>query len=345
MQAYINFAVEQMKALCAIPSPSGYTIKVTEYLMNLLREIGYEAKRTNKGSVLVTLGGEGEHLVLAAHIDTLGAMVRAVKSNGRLRLTTIGGYPFQNIENENVTIHTRKGKEYSATVHLCEPAAHVNKDISTEKRTDMTVEVVVDEIVNNEEETRKLGISAGDFVSFDPRTQVTKSGYIKSRHLDDKLSAAILLALAKMGADHKLKLSRKVSLLFTSYEEVGHGGSSGIPADTQEMISVDMGAVGDDLTTDELKVSICAKDSGGPYDYEITNRLISLAEEHKLNFAVDIYPYYGSDVEAALRAGYDIRHGLIGPGVAASHGYERSHIKAVENTLKLITAYLEAGEK
>ena len=340
MKSYSDFAVEHMKTLCSIPSPSGFTHKVTDYLMETLTDMGCEPQKTNKGSVLVTLGGEEDHLVLAAHIDTLGGMVRAIKSNGRLRLTTIGGFPFQNIENENVTIHTRKGKEYSGTMHLCEPAAHVNKDLSTEKRNDSTVELVIDEIVKSVEDTQKLGISAGDFVSFDPRTRVTGSGFIKSRHLDDKLSAAILLALAKMIIEGKLKISRKLTLLFTTYEEVGHGGSSGLPADTTEMISVDMGAVGDDLSTDELVVSICAKDSGGPYDYEITNRLIDLAEDNKLDYAVDIYPYYGSDVEASLRAGYDIRHGLIGPGVAASHGYERSHINAVSATLKLLSLYL-----
>ncbi|MCF7911203.1 MAG: M42 family metallopeptidase [Candidatus Cloacimonetes bacterium] len=341
MNSFTDYAVEQMKALCSIPSPSGFTAKVTEYLLGTITDLGYIPHKTNKGSVLVTLGGEGDHLVLAAHIDTLGGMVRAVKPNGRLRLTTIGGFPFQNIENENVTIHTRKGKEFSGTMHLCEPAAHVNKDLATEKRNDSTVELVIDEIVKSAEETQKLGISAGDFISFDPRTRVTESGFIKSRHLDDKLSAAILLALAKMIIDGEFKLKRKLSLLFTSYEEVGHGGSSGLPADVQEMISVDMGAVGDDLSTDELVVSICAKDSGGPYDYDITSKLIEVAEENKLDFAVDIYPYYGSDVEASLRAGYDLRHALIGPGVAASHGYERSHIKAVENTLKLLAAYLK----
>ena len=340
MKKYTDFSVELVQSLCRIPSPSGFTAKVADHLVKTLKELGFKPKKTNKGSVYFTCGEENDHLVLAAHLDTLGAMVRAIKSNGRLRLTSIGGYPFQNIENENVIIHTRKGKEYEGTVHHCEPAAHVNKDLSTAKRNDSTLEVVIDEIVKNREDTKKLGIATGDFVSFDPRTKVTSSGFIKSRHLDDKLSAAILLALAKMIADKELILNRKLTLLFTSYEEVGHGGSSGIPADTKEMISVDMGAVGEDLSTDELKVSICAKDSGGPYDYELTSRLIELAEKHKLSYAVDIYPYYGSDVEATLRAGYDIRHGLIGPGVAASHGYERSHIKAVEATLNLLKLYL-----
>jgi len=268
-------------------------------------------------------------------------MVRAIKSNGRLRFTKIGGYPENNVEAENCIIHTRDEKQYTAAIQLNNPAAHVNRDLGKEKRSDETMEVVIDEKVTNEKDVEKLGISTGDFISLDPRTIVTKSGFIKSRHLDDKASAGILLALAQMAADKEIKLSRKVYLLFTTYEEVGHGGSSGVPQDAVEMISVDMGAVGDDLKTDEHKVSICAKDSGGPYDYDVTTKLIQLAKANKLNYAVDIYPYYGSDVEATLSAGYDIKHALIGPGVAASHGYERTHAEGLDNTLKLLELYLK----
>jgi putative aminopeptidase FrvX len=302
--------------------------------------MGFQPKQTRKGSLICDLGGEGSPLLYAAHVDTLGAMVRSIKGNGRLRFTRIGGYAVNNIENENVIVHTRDGKEYDGTAYLINPAAHVYDDVNTLNRSDKTVEIILDEEVHTAEDVEKLGIRVGDFISLDPRTVVTKSGFIKSRHLDDKASSGILMALAKMVADKKTKLNRKVYILFTTYEEVGHGGSAGIPADIEEMISVDMGAVGDDLTTDEYKVSICAKDSGGPYDYDITTRLIKLAEKHKLEFAVDIYPYYGSDVEATLRAGFDLKHGLIGPGVFASHGYERTHRKGVENTLKLVNAYV-----
>ncbi len=340
-QKYIKLAVTQTEALCKIPSPSGFTKLATDYLIKECKLMGFNPSSSRKNSVLVNIGGEGNPVVLAAHVDTLGAMVRAIKSNGRLRLTKIGGYPENNIEAENCIIHTRSGKEYSATIQLENPAVHVNKEIGKIERSDKNVEVVIDEKVSNKKEVEKLGISAGDFISFDPRTILTKSGFIKSRHLDDKASAGILLSLAKLIADKELDLNRKVYLLFTTYEEVGHGGASGIPDDIEEMISVDMGAVGDDLETDEHKVSICAKDSGGPYDYDVTTKLIELAKKNKLNYAVDIYPHYGSDVEATLRAGYDIKHALIGPGVSASHGYERTHQEGIENTLKLLVAYLE----
>ncbi|MDD2507180.1 MAG: M42 family metallopeptidase [Candidatus Cloacimonetes bacterium] len=337
---YTRYAVEQILALCKTPSPTGFTKVATKYLLEELSAMGYEAQVSRKGSVLANLGGEGNPLILAAHIDTLGAMVRAIKGNGRLRFTKIGGYPENNIENENVTVHTRDGKRYSGTVYINGPAVHVYSDSGTSKRDDNNMEIVLDEIVKSKADTEKLGISPGDFVSLDSRTIHTDSGFIKSRHLDDKASAGVLLALAKEVRDGKLKLTRKTGILFTTYEEVGHGAASGFPDDTVEMISVDMGAVGDDLGTDECKVSICAKDSGGPYDWDVTDALIKLAKKMNLQYAVDIYPYYGSDVEGALRAGYDIKHGLIGPGVFASHGYERTHTQAIDNTLKLLEAYL-----
>lgn len=337
---YTDYSVKSILSLCKIPSPSGYTKEVTEYLVKELMALKFAPEKTRKNAVICELGGKGRVLVLAAHIDTLGAMIRSVKGNGRIRFTPIGGYAGGFVENENVTIHTRTGKMFTGTIHLINAAAHTYKDTATMERNEVNLEIIIDEIVKKESDTLKLGIKPGDFISFDPRTVYTKSGFIKSRFLDDKASAGILLGLAKAVADNQIKLKRKVYIMFTNYEEVGHGASSGIPLDTEEMISVDMGAVGDDLKTDEYKVSICAKDSGGPYDYEVTNKLVEIAEREKLNYALDIYPYYGSDVEATLHAGYDLKHGLIGPGVFASHSYERTHKQGVENTLKLLAAYI-----
>ncbi|PNT91016.1 M42 family metallopeptidase [Clostridium thermosuccinogenes] len=342
MNGYIDYAVQQVINLCNIPSPTGFTKRVQNYLVEEFVNLGYKPVLTNKGSVLVDLGGNGDVLVLAAHVDTLGAMVRAIKDNGRIRISKIGGYPGNYIETENCIVHTRTGKEYSGTIQLVNPAVHVNKDVSDTKRDDSNMEVVLDEKVKSKEDVLKLEINTGDFISFDPRTVYTASGFIKSRHLDDKASAGVLIALAKYIKDTAPQLHRKVYLLFTTYEEVGHGGCSGLPDNVKEMISVDMGAVGDDLQADEFKVSICAKDSQGPYDYDITTRLIELAKKNNLNYAVDIYPYYGSDVDAALSAGYDLKHGLIGPGVSASHGYERTHRDGIGNTLSLLKEYVES---
>ena len=305
--------------------------------MSELSSLGYSPERSNKGNVFVTLGGSGSPLVLAAHVDTLGAMVRSIKENGRLRPTTIGGHQWSTADGENCTIHTRDGRVYTGVVLNKEPSSHV-ADQKTEL-IEENMEILLDENVDSDQDTLALGIQTGDIIAMDPRTVVTESGYIKSRFLDDKLSAAILLGLARAVHEDAWKLNRKVSLLFTVYEEVGHGGSV-VPDDTEEMISVDMGCVGSDLGCTERMVSICAKDSGGPYNYDLITALSNLAKEKKLDYAIDIYPHYGSDVETTLRAGYDIRHGLIGPGVYASHNYERSHMDGVHNTFELLKAYI-----
>lgn len=337
MKHYIDFIAEQLKALTAIPSPSGYTKNATDYLMKLLQDMGYEPELSRKGNVFVTLGGEGEPLVLAAHVDTLGAMVRSIKDNGRLRPTTLGGHVWSTADGENCTIHTRDGKVYTGVVLNTEPSAHVaDKKVET---LEENMEILLDEPVSTKAETLALGIQTGDIIAMDPRTVITESGYIKSRFLDDKLSASILLGIAKIVKDESLSFHRKVSLLFTVYEEVGHGGSF-VPEDTTEMISVDMGCVGADLGCTERMVSICAKDSGGPYNYDLITELSNIAKEEQLDYAIDVYPHYGSDVEATLHAGYDIRHGLIGPGVYASHNYERSHLDGVKNTFLLLTTYI-----
>ena len=337
MNSHMNFIKEQLYTLTSIPSPSSFTTKVTDYLLSELSSLGYFPERSNKGNVFVTLGGSGSPLVLAAHVDTLGAMVRSIKENGRLRPTTIGGHQWSTADGENCTIHTRDGRVYTGVVLNKEPSSHV-ADQKTEL-IEENMEILLDENVASDQDTLALGIQTGDIIAMDPRTVVTESGYIKSRFLDDKLSAAILLGLARAVREDAWKLNRKVSLLFTVYEEVGHGGSV-VPDDTEEMISVDMGCVGSDLGCTERMVSICAKDSGGPYNYDLITALSNLAKEKKLDYAIDVYPHYGSDVETTLRAGYDIRHGLIGPGVYASHNYERSHMDGVHNTFELLKAYI-----
>ena len=337
MNSHMNFIKEQLYTLTSIPSPSSFTTKVTDYLLSELSSLGYSPERSNKGNVFVTLGGSGSPLVLAAHVDTLGAMVRSIKENGRLRPTTIGGHQWSTADGENCTIHTRDGRVYTGVVLNKEPSSHV-ADQKTEL-IEENMEILLDENVASDQDTLALGIQTGDIIAMDPRTVVTESGYIKSRFLDDKLSAAILLGLARAVREDAWKLNRKVSLLFTVYEEVGHGGSV-VPDDTEEMISVDMGCVGSDLGCTERMVSICAKDSGGPYNYDLITALSNLAKEKKLDYAIDIYPHYGSDVETTLRAGYDIRHGLIGPGVYASHNYERSHMDGVRNPFELLKAYI-----
>ena len=339
---YADYAVEQACALLAIDSPSGFTARAAQWVKDAFSALGYPAEITQKGGVLIDLGGEdaADGLFLEAHSDTLGAMVSEIKSSGRLKLTNLGGLRAENAETENVRVYTRAGKVYEGTVQLANASVHVNGAYGDTKRSFDTVEVVLDEDVKSAADTRALGVEVGDIVCLEPRTRVTASGYIKSRFLDDKLSVGILLGLAKYLRDENVVPKRHVYAHVTVYEEVGHGGSASVPAGVTEAISVDMGCVGDGLACTEKQVSICAKDSGGPYSYEVVGKLIDAAKREGADYAVDVYPHYGSDVEATLRAGYDIRHGLIGAGVYASHGYERSHVDGVLNTLKVLKGYL-----
>ena len=342
-EKYVDFAVEETMKLLAIDSPTGYTEQAAEACLNEFLTLGFDARLTGKGGVVADLGGEDDRdaLWVEAHIDTLGGMVSEIKSNGRLRISPLGGLRPENTEAENCRVVTKFNGVYEGTLQLDNASVHVNGSYGDTVRKFTCMEVVLDEDVKSAEDTKKLGISAGDFVCFDPRARVTEKGYIKSRFLDDKLSVGILLGLAKYLHDEGVTPKRRVYAHVTVYEEVGHGGSGSVPEGVTEAISVDMGCVGEGLSCTEKQVSICAKDSGGPYSYDVVKKLITAARKEGADYAVDVYPHYGSDVEATLCAGYDIRHGLIGAGVYASHGYERSHKDGVKNTLLVLKGYLE----
>ncbi|NLK78617.1 MAG: M42 family metallopeptidase [Clostridiales bacterium] len=342
MEKYMDYVLEQTKKVLSIDSPTGYTKDAADYVMSAYEALGYHPVKTVKGGVLVEIGGEDEKdaILLEAHMDTLGAMVREIKGNGRLKLSPLGGMNPNNAEAENCRIITRFDGKYEGTFQLENASIHVNGEYNDTKRSYDNMEVVLDENVTSEEETRKLGIMEGDIVAFDPRTTITEKGYIKSRFLDDKLSVGILLGFAKFLKEENITTKRKIYHHITVYEEVGHGACGTVPEGVTEILSVDMGCIGDTLQCNEHQVSICAKDSVGPYNYEVVTNLIKAAKEHNIDFAVDVYPHYGSDADAALEAGYDCRHGLIGAGVYASHGYERSHVDGARNTLELLKAYL-----
>jgi len=340
--SYADYAWEQAAAVLAIDSPAGFTGKAALWVKESFEKLGFAASITNKGGIFIDLGGRDtqDALFLEAHVDTLGGMVAQIKGNGRLKLTKIGGMRAENGEAENTRVYTRDGRIYEGTLQLINASVHVNPDYKTAKRDFDTTEIVLDEDVNSAEDVRKLGIEVGDFVCFAPRTRRTASGYLKSRFLDDKLSVGILLGFAKYLADNQIIPERRTYVHVTVYEEVGHGGASNVPEGVTEAISVDMGCVGEGLTCTERQVSICAKDSAGPYSYEVVGKLIDAAKKTGADYAVDVYPFYSSDVDVTLGAGFDLRHGLIGPGVYASHGYERSHMDGVYSTLKVLCGYL-----
>lgn len=333
----LNFA----KQLLEIDSPTGYTRKAIDFVESKAQELGYETKRNHKGNLWIYVNGlhHTKTIGLCAHCDTLGLMVRSIKSDGKLALTNLGGPIIPTLDGEYCRIYTRDGKCYSGTILSTSPAAHVYKDASTKKREIDEMEVRIDEVTYSKEDTQKLGIQNGDIVAIEPKVQITESGFIKSRFLDDKISASALMGVLHYLKENEITPAYDLIFMMSTYEEVGHGMAH-IPAEISELLAVDMGCIGLDLACTEQDVSICAKDSSGPYDYDLTSKLIELAKREALSYAVDIYPQYGSDVSAARNAGNDIKGALIGPGVHASHGMERTHIDGVADTMKLILAYI-----
>ena len=339
-EIYKSYMMEQLEKLLSIDSPTGFTNKVQDYLCEEITHLGYKPERLHKGGVRAELGGTGNGLMLFAHVDTLGAVVNTIKPDGRLVLSRVGGLNPNNVETNNVRVYARLGGCYEGTIQVPNASSHVNAEVNKARSFESNLEVVLDEFVSSAEETKELGIRNGDFVVLDPRFTVTQKGYIKSRFLDDKASAAVLLTYAKYLKDEGITPSRRVVIGFTVYEEVGHGAACGVPEGIVDVLAVDMGCVGEGLDCTERMVSICAKDSGGPYNYDMTTELVQAARSAGVDYAVDVYNFYGSDVEVTLKAGYDVRHALIGPGVYASHGYERTHIEGLKNTFNLIREYI-----
>ncbi|MDR4946848.1 M42 family metallopeptidase [Neobacillus cucumis] len=330
--------------LVSIPSPSGNTNEVITFVENFLKELQIPAYRNRKGGIIATIEGQdtSKHRMLTAHVDTLGAMVKEIKANGRLKIDLIGGFRYNSIEGEYCQIETQSGKKYTGTILMHQTSVHVYKDAGKAERNQDNMEIRIDEKVHTAEEVRTLGIEVGDFVSFDPRCEITPSGYIKSRHLDDKASVGILLQLIKQLVEEGITLPYTTHFLISNNEEIGYGGNSNISPETVEYLAVDMGAMGDGQSTNEYTVSICVKDSSGPYHYGLRKQLVKLAQENNIGYKLDIYPFYGSDASAAIRSGHDIVHGLIGPGIDSSHAFERTHISSLENTTKLLYFYVQS---
>lgn len=340
-----KYVEDILQMLLSTPSPTGYCQGIMEKVAKEVNNLGFSFTTTNKGCGLIEVQGEdyghkeSQIIGISAHVDTLGAMVRSIKDTGYLRFTLLGGYMMGSVENEYCTIHTRDGRTYEGTILTTQPSVHVYPGARDLKREESVMEIRLDEPVFTKEQVEDLGIGVGDFISFDPRIQFKENGYIKSRHLDDKAGVAAVFGLLELLQREGRKPKHSLNIFISNYEEVGHG-SAYLPAEINELIAVDMGAMGDDLSATEQDVSICAKDSSGPYDYLMTSKLIELAKREHIRHAVDIFPQYGSDASAALRGGNNIRAALIGPAVHASHSMERTHIEAVLGTARLLWAYI-----
>jgi len=342
-QINTDYLVDFLVKLLNTPSPTGFTEDAIAFVEKELSQFEQlELSRTRKGALVAKWVGKNDDapVALTAHVDTLGAMVKDIKPNGRLQLTRIGGLVLNGVETEGCWVHTSKGEKIRGSYMLNMSAAHVYAaKVSETKRDEDAMEVRLDVRVSNPKETRELGIEVGDFVSFDPRVELT-NGFIRSRHLDDKACVANIVAAIKSLAEAGQSPARSVFFHISNYEEVGHGASAGIPSEVHELVTVDMAAIGAGQSSDEYHTTICVKDSGGPYHHGLSNKLRKVADANNIPYKVDIYPFYGSDGEAFWRAGGDVAVALIGPGVDASHNYERTHIDALTATTNWILAYL-----
>ena len=339
-ETYRDYYFDTVRRLLSTPSPTGYYREVMEVVRELAEASGATFRLTRKGCAVLSYPGAAHDAPLGAcaHCDTLGLMVRSILPDGGLAFTNIGSPLIPTLDGEYCTVITRDGKRIGGTVLSRSPAAHVYEDAKSRPRDCENMYIRLDETVKSAADTRALGIENGDYIAIDPKTVVTESGFLKSRFIDDKASVACLLTVLHILHEENIVPPQDIEILITMYEEVGHGAGY-VPEKIVSMLGVDMGCIGKDLSCTEYDVSICAKDSGGPYDYPLTCRLVELAKENGLSYAVDIYPFYGSDIGAMWRAGYDIPGALIGTGVHASHGMERTHYDGIFNTISLILLY------
>lgn len=340
-----DYMIDFLVKLLNIPSPTGFAEPAVAFVENELSQFSQlQLTRTRKGALVAKWEVESDlpPVALTAHVDTLGAVVKEIKSNGRLKLSRIGGIQWPSVETEGVWIFPSKGEKIRGSVLIDTASGHVHgAEGSKTPRDDDHMEVRLDARTTSEKETRELGIKIGDGVAFDPRVEVTH-GFIRSRFLDDKACVANIVSAIKSLADTGQKPSRTVYFLISNYEEVGHGAAAGIPPEVAELLTVDMAVVGRGQESDEFHVTLCTKDGGGPYHFGLNNKLRSLAEKYNIPYKTDVYVFYGSDGEAFWRAGGDVALALIGPGIDASHNYERTHIDGLVATTNWIMAYLLA---
>ena len=342
MEVNMNYVKDFMEEILNIPSAGGNTKVVLNRVKEEFEALGIEVKTTKKGAVIGVFEGEDneKQKIVCAHIDTLGAMVKEIKPNGRLKLSNIGGFSWNSVEGENLVIKTSSGAEYTGNLLPEKASVHIHPEEARELiRTEENMEVRIDEDINSAEDAIKLGIRVGDFVTFETRTIVTNKGYIKSRYLDDKACVAIIFGVCKYLKDNNIKPKNTILFYISNYEEIGHGVSI-IPEEVDEFLALDIGTVGIGHKADEHSVCICAKDNRTPYDFEFRNKLVEMAEEEKLNYKVDVYYRYASDASMAVLRGADVNFACIGPGVDATHHYERTHIDAIEKTMKLVVKYI-----
>jgi putative aminopeptidase FrvX len=340
----VRFILQFLTQLLNTPSPTGYTNQAMHFVRETLATLKLDTRFNTKGTLIATWQGKASNRsrALAAHVDTLGAMIKEFdRDTGWPRLSQIGRYAWTSIEGEGCSIFTEEGRVLRGTILPRQASVHIHDSgVDQQARTDQTIEVRVDANIRSKDDALRFGLNVGDFVAFDPRVEITDTGYIRSRHLDDKAGVACIAGACKALLDAGLRPAQRTTILITHFEEVGHGAAAGLPPDVKELLAVDMAAVGRGQNSNEHSVGIGVKDSGGPYSYEMRRNLIGLAQAADIPYQLDIYPYYRSDVDAIWRSGADLIAGLIGPGVDASHSYERTHVNSLIATVRLLIEFM-----
>lgn len=337
-----DYLLSFLREIMDIPSVGGATHRIMRRIQDEFKALGVEYSINNKGAVYGTIKGKNDdaQYLVNAHVDTLGGIVREILKNGRLRITNIGGYTWTAYEGENLLVHTGEGKTYSGTLLYEKCSVHIfSEDARDTKRTESNMEIRLDEDFKSDEDVKNAGIAIGDFVSFDPRMQILDNGYIKSRYLDDKACVAVMFAVIKFIRDNNIELSNTTHFYIANYEEIGHGVSY-IPEKTIEILSVDIGPVAEGQNSDEHCVSILAKDSRTPYDEVFRRRLEKICRDNGIDYRIDIPKSYGSDASMSVGRGADVNFACIGPGVDATHHYERTHVDALMANSALLLEYL-----
>ena len=335
-----QFIIDCFKELVEVPSPVGYDLQLKPVLERYAAQIGCAITYDRRGTPYIEMEGEdnSKTVLLGAHADTLGLMVRHIEADGKIRVRALGGINFSNIESSTVTVYTRDGRSYTGLVVCNSHSVHVFLDARTLPRNDETMFILLDEDVHSKEEVQALGIQNGDIIHIDPECEFTEKGYLKSRFIDDKAAVACAFAMVKYLKENDLKPKYRTLLAFPYNEEIGHGGRY-VPEEVSEYIAVDIGLIGPQHAGDERKVSICAKDKNGPYDYDLINRLIDYAKKAEVDYVLDVFLNYSTDGNAAVRGGNNLKAADFGMACWCSHGRERTHIDGLTGTTQLMLAY------
>lgn len=332
--------INTFKELVEVPSPVSYYEEIHPLLEKKAKEYGYEVTYDRKRTAYITLDGEdsSKTVCMGAHVDTIGLIVRHITDDGQLEVRQLGGVNYSSLEGEGVTVITRDGRHYRGMVICKSHSVHVFDDARTLPRDENGMRVILHADVKSKEDVMALGIDHGDVIDVDPHFEYTESGYVVSRYIDDKAAAAALFAMLDYFKKNNLKPKYRTLLAFPLYEEIGHGGSY-VPPEVSEYVAIDIGLIGPDCHANERNVSICTKDAFSPYDRGLTNKIIALAKKANVNYCLDVFYHYGTDANAAIRAGHNVYTAAFGMACLNSHGKERCHISAIEDTAKLAIAY------